>query len=118
MASPPADEAKRLAWESLREFIREQDDERRRLLGLWVSELEPEFVYSRMGAFALVGITVAGWDKVLIYAKGWGARLDRDLWSLFPLTPSREKDAPFVWMGVDYGSEPATSINVTRRWSI
>lgn len=112
MALPSTPEARAVAWRQLKEFLREQEAEHLRLLSMWVSELEPEFVYSR-SSMQLMGITVKGWRELVFYAKGWtrSAQVTHDLWleALFctPL-PVRHYAIPrdFHWnVGIDLGVE-------------
>jgi hypothetical protein len=113
MALPLNELGRLAAWEAVKNFLREQEDERRRLLGLWVSELEPVFVYSQFG-MQLIGITVSGWDSVLIYAKGWtrAAQRSHDWWMTEAFRTATYPAAVFEWVGVDYGVAPGITINI------
>lgn len=110
MATPATPEARTAAWHHLKQFMREQEAEHLRLLQMWVSELEPEFVYSHT-AMAVMGITVKGWDRILIYAKGWteSAQRSHDLFmetAFYAPVPRRSFPHDFHWnVGVDFGVE-------------
>lgn len=117
MALPATPEARTAAWYHLKQFLREQEAEHRRLLSMWMSELEPEFVYSR-DAMQLIGITVKGWPNVLIYAKGWtrSAQVSHDYWRTMVFNPVRYPvPRDFRWnVGIDLGVEtPDRSVEVT-----
>lgn len=90
MALPATLETRTLAWHHMKQFLLEQEAEHRRLLSMWVSELEPEFVYSR-DAMQLIGITVKGWPDVVFYAKGWtrSAQVSQDRWMMLVFNPTR-----------------------------
>lgn len=102
MVTPATPEARTAAWRHLKQFLHEQEAEHRRLLSMWVSELEPEFVYSR-DAMQLIGITVKGWDKVIFYAKGWtrSAQRSHDFWLSMTFNPTRPAPRDFCWSDVD-----------------
>lgn len=113
MATPATPEARTAAWHHLKQFLREQEAEHRRLLSMWVSELEPEFVYSRT-AMAVMGITVKGWDTIVIYARGWtrSAQVSHDYWMTMAFNPVRHYPVPrdFHW---DVGLDLAATDDLT-----
>lgn len=73
--------------ELIKRFVEEQEAEVLRLLSLWVSELEPAFVYSY--TMALRGITVAGWDTIVIHATNDPGPEVPSLFHNMPLMPPR-----------------------------
>lgn len=115
MATPATPEARTLAWDHLKQYLREQETEHLRLLSMWVSELEPEFVYSR-DAMQLIGVTVKGWRDVVFYAKGWtrSAQVSHGRWMMMFNPTHYARPPDFFHWGVDLGVEtPDRSVEVT-----
>lgn len=113
MATPATPEARAAAWRHLKEFLREQEAEHIRLLSMWVSELEPEFVYSR-DAMQLIGITVKGWRDVIFYARGWtrSAQVSHDTWLTMAFNTTRYPvPRDFHWdVGVETQDRTASTV--------